>query len=141
MFYMCYNAQYSIAAGSRTFDTKPVSVAECGYEVSYNTSIHSIFMYADKPIEQEYPDSELEKMETSIYHISYMYFTLFGMSVTCVAGTGVSLLAKLCGRDRDQPIDPKLLAPCIRKKQSRDIPLTTRSAPSNLKWPKMVEMD
>ncbi|EGK97435.1 AGAP013403-PA [Anopheles gambiae str. PEST] len=133
MFYMCYNAQYSIAAGSRTFDTKPVSVAECGYEVRYNTSIHSIFMDADKLIEQEYPDSELEKMETSIYHISYMYFTLFGMSVTCVAGTVVSLLAKLCGRDRDQPIDPKLLAPCIRKKQSRDIPLTTRSAPSNLK--------
>nr|XP_049461850.1 sodium-coupled monocarboxylate transporter 1-like isoform X3 [Anopheles coluzzii] len=133
MFYMCYNAQYSIAAGSRTFDTKPVSVAECGYEVRYNTSIHSIFMDADKLIEQEYPDSELEKMETSIYHISYMYFTLFGMSVTCVAGTVVSLLAKLCGRDRDQPIDPKLLAPCIRKKQSRDIPLTTRSAASNLK--------
>uniref|UniRef100_A0A8W7P196 Sodium-coupled monocarboxylate transporter 1 n=1 Tax=Anopheles coluzzii TaxID=1518534 RepID=A0A8W7P196_ANOCL len=133
MFYMCYNAQYSIAAGSRTFDTKPVSVAECGYEVRYNTSIHSIFMDADTPIEQEYPDSELEKMETSIYHISYMYFTLFGMSVTCVAGTVVSLLSNLCGRDRDQPIDPKLLAPCIRKKQSRDIPLTTRSAPSNLK--------
>uniref|UniRef100_A0A182UDH0 Sodium/solute symporter n=1 Tax=Anopheles melas TaxID=34690 RepID=A0A182UDH0_9DIPT len=81
------NGTYSIAAGSRTFDTKPVSVAECGYEDSYNTSIHSIFMDADKLIEQEYPDSELEKMETSIYHISYMYFTLFGMSVTCVAGT------------------------------------------------------
>uniref|UniRef100_A0A182LRU4 Sodium/solute symporter n=1 Tax=Anopheles culicifacies TaxID=139723 RepID=A0A182LRU4_9DIPT len=77
MLYMCYSAQYSIASGSRTFDTKPVSVEECPYEYT-RSNITSGLLDAD---------SELEHVEKSIYHISYMYFTLFGTSVTCLSGT------------------------------------------------------
>nr|XP_040226243.2 sodium-coupled monocarboxylate transporter 1-like isoform X2 [Anopheles coluzzii] len=122
MLYMCYKAQYSIASGSRSFDTKPVSVEDCPYDYGRNATMG---LTED--------DSELEQLEKSIYHMSYMYFTLFGTSVTCLTGTVVSLLTKLCGSDRDQPIDPKLLAPCIRRIQPRDIPLTFQSVPTDSK--------
>ena len=122
MLYMCYKAQYSIASGSRSFDTKPVSVEDCPYDYERNATMG---LTED--------DSELGQLEKSIYHMSYMYFTLFGTSVTCLTGTVVSLLTKLCGSDRDQPIDPKLLAPCIRRIQPRDIPLTFQSVPTDNK--------
>ncbi|EAU75600.2 AGAP001965-PA [Anopheles gambiae str. PEST] len=122
MLYMCYKAQYSIASGSRSFDTKPVSVEDCPYDYGRNATMGLIE-----------DDAELEQLEKSIYHMSYMYFTLFGTSVTCLTGTVVSLLTKLCGSDRDQPIDPKLLAPCIRRIQPRDIPLTFQSVPTDNK--------
>uniref|UniRef100_A0A182XVS4 Sodium-coupled monocarboxylate transporter 1 n=1 Tax=Anopheles stephensi TaxID=30069 RepID=A0A182XVS4_ANOST len=108
MFYMCYNAQYSIASGRRTFDVKPVSVDDCSYEFAYNSTL----------TETKQGEQELEQIGKSIYHISYMYFTLFGMIVTCLAGTVVSLLSNARGRGRHGTIDPKLLAPCIRSTQS-----------------------
>uniref|UniRef100_A0A182SIB3 Uncharacterized protein n=1 Tax=Anopheles maculatus TaxID=74869 RepID=A0A182SIB3_9DIPT len=119
MLHMCYKAQYSIASGSRTFDTKPVSVEDCPYEYAYNSTTG--LMDAA---------SELDHVEKSIYHMSYMYFTLFGTSVTCLSGTIVSFLTKLRGNDRQQSIDPKLLAPCIRKMESGGIPLTFQTAPT-----------
>uniref|UniRef100_A0A182PQR2 Uncharacterized protein n=1 Tax=Anopheles epiroticus TaxID=199890 RepID=A0A182PQR2_9DIPT len=122
MLYMCYKAQYSIASGIRTFDTKPVSVQECSYEYAINATAGLID-----------DNAELEQVEKSIYHISYMYFTLFGTSVTCLAGTVVSLISRLRGDRRDQPIDPKLLAPCIRRMQPSDIPLTFTAVPTDIK--------
>ncbi|XP_050069302.1 sodium-coupled monocarboxylate transporter 1-like [Anopheles maculipalpis] len=122
MFYMCYNAQYSIATGSRTFDMKPVSVENCPYEFSYNSTLDDIN-----------GEKELELIGKSIYHISYMYFTLFGMSVTCLAGTVVSLLSKMVSRQRPATIDPKLLAPCIRKSQSNGIGLTIQNVTTDIK--------
>ncbi|XP_049287558.1 sodium-coupled monocarboxylate transporter 1-like [Anopheles funestus] len=130
MLYMCYKAQYSIASGSRTFDTKPVSVEECPYEYAYNTTGG----LADA-------ESELEHVEKSIYHMSYMYFTLFGTSVTCLTGTIVSFLTKLRGTSHQDPIDPKLLAPCIRKMQSTGIPLTFQAVPTDRKQAEMCETD
>ncbi|XP_050069210.1 sodium-coupled monocarboxylate transporter 1-like [Anopheles maculipalpis] len=126
MLYMCYKAQYSIASGSRTFDTKPVSVEDCPYDYAYNSTAGVTEM-----------ESELEQVEKSIYHMSYMYFTLFGTSVTCLAGTIVSYLSKLGGSDRPKSIDPKLLAPCIRRmlwmkeESSRETPLTLRAIPKD----------
>ncbi|XP_052890854.1 sodium-coupled monocarboxylate transporter 1-like [Anopheles moucheti] len=105
MFYMCYNAEYSIALGNKTFDTKPVSVEECPYDISY---INVSTINGEK---------ELDDIGSPIYHISYMYFTLFGMSVTCLAGTVISLLSKRLCKGRRQTVNPKLLAPCIRKIQ------------------------
>uniref|UniRef100_A0A182XVS5 Sodium-coupled monocarboxylate transporter 1 n=1 Tax=Anopheles stephensi TaxID=30069 RepID=A0A182XVS5_ANOST len=122
MLYMCYKAQYSIATGSRTFDMKPVSVEDCPYEHSYNSTVG----FTDA-------ESEIEQVEKSIYHMSYMYFTLFGTSVTCLSGTIVSFLTKLRGKDRQKSIDPKLLAPCIRKMQLGGIPLTFQAVPTDSK--------
>ncbi|XP_050069944.1 sodium-coupled monocarboxylate transporter 1-like [Anopheles maculipalpis] len=122
MLYMCYKAQYSIASGSRTFDTKPVSVEDCPYDYAYNSTAGVTEM-----------ESELEQVEKSIYHMSYMYFTLFGTSVTCLAGTVVSFLSKLRGSDRPKSIDPKLLAPFIRRMQSSGIPLTFQAVPTDSK--------
>ncbi|XP_035897146.1 sodium-coupled monocarboxylate transporter 1-like [Anopheles stephensi] len=122
MLYMCYKAQYSIATGSRTFDMKPVSVEDCPYEYSYNSTVG----FTDA-------ESDLDQVEKSIYHMSYMYFTLFGTSVTCLSGTIVSFLTKLRGKDRQKSIDPKLLAPCIRKMQSGEIPLTFQAVPTDSK--------
>ncbi|XP_053657639.1 sodium-coupled monocarboxylate transporter 1-like [Anopheles marshallii] len=130
MLYMCYKAQYSIASGSRTFDTKPVSVEECSYEYAYNRT--------DGLVDAE---SDLEQFEKSIYHMSYMYFTLFGTSVTCLAGTVVSFLTKLRGNYHQAPIDPKLLAPCIRKMQAGGIPLTFQAVPTDRKQAEMKETE
>uniref|UniRef100_A0A182PQR3 Sodium-coupled monocarboxylate transporter 1 n=1 Tax=Anopheles epiroticus TaxID=199890 RepID=A0A182PQR3_9DIPT len=134
MFYMCYNAQYSIATGSRSFGTKPVSVAECSYNFSYNNTA-----------DQVQPDSGFEEVEKSIYHISYMYFTLFGMSVTCLAGTVISMITKFCSDNQDQPVDPKLLAPCIRRKQTvaivRNIDVHTGHSLRSALVPKRYQTD
>ncbi|XP_058129121.1 sodium-coupled monocarboxylate transporter 1-like [Anopheles ziemanni] len=130
MLYMCYKAQYSIATGSRTFDTKPTSVEDCPYEFSYNSTV-------DIPLET---DETIEQVEKTIYHMSYMYFTLFGSVVTCLTGTVISLLTKLrTGGDRQEPIDPMLLAPCIRKKLPSGMPMTFLAVPTDSKQAEMVE--
>uniref|UniRef100_A0A182Q1N6 Sodium-coupled monocarboxylate transporter 1 n=1 Tax=Anopheles farauti TaxID=69004 RepID=A0A182Q1N6_9DIPT len=128
MLHMCYKAQYSIASGSRTFDTKPVSVDDCPYEHGYNMTMGRLDA-----------DTELEQVEKSIYHMSYMYFTLFGTSVTCLSGTVISLLTKLSGTARQQPIDPKLLAPCIRGMQPTGVPLEFLAVPTDSKRAEMSE--
>ncbi|XP_052865162.1 sodium-coupled monocarboxylate transporter 1-like [Anopheles cruzii] len=115
MLYTCFKAQYSIASGSRTFDTKPISVEACPYD--FNVTISAI------------DESAFEQVEKSFYHMSYMYFTLFGTSVTCLTGTIISLLTKLRSGNK-QPIDPKLLAPCIRRMQkSSALPAKFQAVP------------
>uniref|UniRef100_A0AAG5CYA8 Sodium/solute symporter n=1 Tax=Anopheles atroparvus TaxID=41427 RepID=A0AAG5CYA8_ANOAO len=132
MLYMCYKAQYSIASGSRTFDTKPISVEDCPYEFSYNSTVN---------LSVE-PGVTLEDEEKSFYHISYMYFTLFGTIVTCLAGTVISLLTKLRTRDvREKPIDPMLLAPCIRKKRPYAEPMAFLPVPTDSKQAEVNETE
>ncbi|XP_049538488.1 sodium-coupled monocarboxylate transporter 1-like [Anopheles darlingi] len=132
MLYTCFKAQYSIASGSRTFDTKPTSVMECPYEFAYN---------ATSPLGDDDDETTYEQMEKSIYHMSYMYFTLFGTSVTCLTGTVISLLTKLRSSDhRQPPIDPMLLAPCIRRLQTRVQPLTIHNVPTTLDCKQQIEL-
>ncbi|XP_053669659.1 sodium-coupled monocarboxylate transporter 1-like [Anopheles nili] len=130
MLFMCYKAQYLIASGSRTFDTKPTSVEDCPYEFAFNATAGQVTS-----------ETELEQVEKSIYHMSYMYFTLFGTSVTCLTGTVISLLAKLAGGEQQRPIDPKLLAPCIRKMKPKEMGLSFRAVPTDGKQAALEEED
>ncbi|XP_058129110.1 sodium-coupled monocarboxylate transporter 1-like [Anopheles ziemanni] len=122
MFYTCYMAQYGIASGSMKFETKPTSVDDCPYEFAYNTTAGNM-------------EETLEHVGKSFYHMSYLYFTLFGTVVTCVAGTLISYFNKLReGRDRqERTIDPKLLAPWIRGRQKEETVVAFHSVPTDSK--------
>lgn len=85
-----------MATGQIIYSTKQMDVSGCAYQYSNITK----------------PDPTFDEMEKSIHHISYLYFTLFGTIVSCTVGSLVSLLSNHVD---SEPIDPKLLAPFIRR--------------------------
>ncbi|KXJ69434.1 hypothetical protein RP20_CCG027050 [Aedes albopictus] len=96
MCYLCFRSQASMATGQIIYSTKQMDVSGCTY----------LYTNSSKP------DPTFDEMEKSIHHISYLYFTLFGTIISCTVGSVVSF----CNKDADvEPIDPKLLAPFIRK--------------------------
>ncbi|XP_021706833.1 sodium-coupled monocarboxylate transporter 1 isoform X2 [Aedes aegypti] len=96
MCYLCFRSQASMATGQIIYSTKQMDVSGCLYQYSNVTK----------------PDPTFDEMEKSIHHISYLYFTLFGTIVSCTVGSLVSLLSNHVD---SEPIDPKLLAPFIRR--------------------------
>lgn len=73
-------------------------------------------MVVDKPDEPDF----------AIYHISYIWYTLFGALITI----SVSLIVTFAiGANEPSKVDPKLLSPCIRRymriEEKREDPLGT----------------
>lgn len=114
MAWICAKAQAAIASGELSFTPKPVSTQECSYvfiadnPLSMFTSNKSALMEGAVPNE---PDFE-------IYHISYMWYTLFGALLTIIVATAVSFLV---GPNDPHEMDPKLLTPFVRRLLRKDI--------------------
>lgn len=96
MCYLCFRSQASLATGEIIYSTKDVDVSGCTYQFT-NTSK---------------PAATFDDLEKSLHHISYQYFTLFGTIISCTVGSLVSIIR---GNSDREPIDPKLVAPFIRR--------------------------
>lgn len=97
---MVYNTQVDIASGALLFSEKPTSVENCTY--SFDNSSFSIKNYNTSSIEQT------EKF----YHVSYLYYSLIGCSVTIIIA---NIIALTFGKQNIENVDPELLSPFIRK--------------------------
>lgn len=96
--YIAINAQAAVKSGEIVFETKPVSVEGCTYEFSQqNTTL---------------PTSQDDSLGFQLYHISYLYFSVLGTLITIIVSTIVSMFM---GFRNPTEIEPKLLAPCLRK--------------------------
>ncbi|XP_033625372.1 sodium-dependent multivitamin transporter-like [Asterias rubens] len=58
---------------------------------------------------------ETSSLLTTFYSVSYLWYSVIGMTVVLVVGVIVSLIT--CG-NRDEPVDSSLLTPCIAKLRS-----------------------
>lgn len=104
MSWICFKAQQDISSGKLSFDTKIVSTHGCHYS-----------FISDIPIQfniTSTPELEPESEEFKIYHMSYLWYTLVGASITIIISLIVSFLTT---PNRPEDIDLKFLSPCIRK--------------------------
>jgi solute carrier family 5 (sodium-coupled monocarboxylate transporter), member 8/12 len=95
MIYIVLRAQLDMMNGSLHFETKPTSVEGCSYN----------FTAADTP-------KPVEETVSQFHHISYLYYMPMGAILTCVFAF---LLSFLFGFDDPNLVDPRLLAPVMRK--------------------------
>lgn len=109
MAWICARAQAAIASGELYHATKPVDTQGCGYIFMAESPLNMLAINGttdaptvNEPIEPEF----------AIYHISFLWYTLFGASITIVVSTIVSAIN---GFNDPREMDPKLFAPCIRK--------------------------
>ncbi|XP_052866160.1 sodium-coupled monocarboxylate transporter 1-like [Anopheles cruzii] len=100
MAYIVIRAQVAIAAKEIVFPTKPVSIEGCEYDFNlppgYNVTVPSTGHIASK----------------SLHHVSFLFYTFIGASVTLMLG---SLSATILRRQQSDKLDPMLLAPFVRK--------------------------
>lgn len=113
MAWICASAQAAIATGELSFVPKPVNTHGCSYTfiaddplsmLAHNKTAGLILDEADEP-------------EFAIYHISYMWYTLLGALLTITVSTIASFLI---GPNDPYKIDPKLLAPFVRRILRKD---------------------
>lgn len=101
MMVIVFEAQAEMATGKLKFEYKPLSVNGCDYEFNTTLTTPAAAAMSD--------DSSIEK---SIFHISYLYYTLLGSSIVIVTST---VLSCIFGFEDPNEVDPRLLAPCLRK--------------------------
>lgn len=114
MAWICARAQAAIASGELAFNPKPTNTQGCSY-----------MFIADDPLSMLATNKSSllignleEEPEFAIYHISYMWYTLFGALLTMTIATIVSFLA---GPNDPHKLDPKLLTPFVRYLLRRNI--------------------
>lgn len=108
MAWICASAQKAIASGELSFATKPVDTHGCDYIFMAAQPLNMLAINGtDAPVSKEPIDSDF-----AIYHISYLWYTLFGALITIAMSFIVSLIS---GFNDPRKIDPKLIAPCMRK--------------------------
>lgn len=104
MMIIVFVAQAEITTGKLKFQYKPLSVEGCEYDFNRTTLTTSTVA----PNEIDSNDS----IEKSIFHISYLYYTLLG-SIIAVA-TAI-IFSCVFGFEDPEDVDPKLLAPFLRR--------------------------
>ncbi|KAM8705666.1 hypothetical protein ACLKA7_010036 [Drosophila subpalustris] len=105
MSWVSLNAQWAIASGAISYQTKPLSVDHCDYTfdvANLVTSAANATHSTGQATDDIFP----------LYRISYMWYTCLGSLITII----VALLSSLVfGTNDPNSIDPTLLTPCIRK--------------------------
>lgn len=115
MAWICAKAQTALASGELSFVTKPVDTQGCSYTFVATDPLSMLSINDTKVLVIE---EEIIEPEFAIYHISFMWYTLFGAIITIA----ISLIASfLVGANNPRNIDPKLLAPFVRKLLGNDI--------------------
>jgi len=89
--------QIEIARGNIIYPTKPVSVEGCTYEFNITNTLHN---------------KDPQEPEIDFFHLSFMYYTLLGLTIVIVSSVGYSLIF---GFNDPSDVDVRLLAPFIRK--------------------------
>lgn len=102
--YVVVRSQLDIASGLIKFETKVTSVEGC---------IHNF-----TGLQSQVQPTNVPELERSFHHISYLYYLPFGAIMTCLLA---SILSLFFGFEDPQMVDPRLLAPFIRKYFERKI--------------------
>lgn len=107
MAWICAQAQAAIATGELSFATKPVDTQGCDYSFMPENPLSMLGINGtDAPV-----FGHVEP-DFAIYHISYLWYTLFGALITI----GVSFIVSfISGFNDPRKLDPKLLAPVVRR--------------------------
>lgn len=113
MTWIITSAHNARSNGEIKYLTKPVSVDGCEYDFAH-------------PIKAEnssagdfLPKSEEDYVLPQIYHMSYLYYTLFGGMCTIT----IALLSSLVfGSNRPGDVDPSVVAPFVRKYMIKKMP-------------------
>lgn len=108
MMAIVFKAQAEIASGNMKFPYKPLSTEGCKY--NFSLLGESTLMVDDASTTT--PSSLLDDQEKHIYHVSYLYYTLVGSTIVTVLSV---LLSFIFGFQDPSEVDPRLLAPFIRK--------------------------
>lgn len=114
MAWICAKAQAAIATGELSFVTKPVNTQGCSYMFIADPPLSLLAMNKTESL----LSGEPSEPDFAIYHISYMWYTLFGALLTMVVS---SIASYIIGPNDAQKIDPKLLAPFVRRILRKDI--------------------
>ncbi|XP_063700697.1 sodium-coupled monocarboxylate transporter 1-like [Culicoides brevitarsis] len=94
-----YFTQMDVASGRLVFPEKPTSVENCTYAFDNSTLLTKSF-------------DDIETPEAKFYHVSYLYYSLIGTTVTIVVA---NLCALIFGKRDVENVDPALLSPIVRK--------------------------
>lgn len=111
MAWLCASAQNAIATGELKFPTKTLSTNECSYTFIEHQPMSMLAINTSLPILSITDYSEIDD-SFKIYHISYLYYTFLGFAITIVISIIVSCIL---GPNKPNELDPKLLAPFVRK--------------------------
>lgn len=120
MSWICFKAQKDISSGKLSFDTKIVSTNGCHYSFISDIPIHYNTTSTAEP----------EPEGFKIYHMSYLWYTLVGASITIIISFIVSFLTI---PNRPEDIDLKYLSPCIRKFIKPRVKQTATNDTQNIK--------
>lgn len=98
MIYIVARSQYDMAHGMLHYETKMTSVDGCTYNftIANNTT----------------PATPTRDEDREFHHISYLYYMPLGAIITCMSAF---ILSFLFGFEDPDNVDPRLLAPFIRK--------------------------
>ena len=105
MMFVLLKAQTEIAFGKTKYEYKPLSVSGCEYNFSSNEKAFDSLMTTTTSSTNS---EDVEK----VYHISYLYYSLLGALI--VVGASF-ILSFVFGFEDPTEVDPKLLAPFLRK--------------------------
>ncbi|XP_068156030.1 sodium-coupled monocarboxylate transporter 1 [Drosophila tropicalis] len=102
MSWVTLNAQWAIASGAISYQTKSLNVDQCDYSFNSTSLSHNSNHSVGALAQDIFP----------LYRISYMWYTSLGAAITIA----VALLSSFVfGKNNPNKIDPVLLTPCIRK--------------------------
>ena len=107
MMLIVFKAQTEMALGNMKFEYKPMSVSGCRYNFTLNNETTP-----NNYVTPTAPTIIGEPEKKQIYHISYLYYSLLGALIAISASFVLSV--GFCFQDPTE-VDPKLLAPFIRK--------------------------
>lgn len=112
MIYIIGKAQINIANGSIQYETKSFSVEGCTYNFTATDLSNRTF------------DGQTDDYEFEIHRVSYLYYLPMGAIITIL----ISFIASFfVGFEDPKNVDPRLLAPCMRKYLNNGKVFTTES--------------
>lgn len=110
MAWICTKAQTAMASGELSFVVKPTNTQGCSYTYIGSAPMNMLAVNvteAPSTIATLIDDSDF-----AIYHISYMWYTLLGATITIV----VAVIASFAlGANDPRTMNPKLLTPFVRR--------------------------
>lgn len=117
MAWICTRAQAAIATGELFHAIKPVDTQGCEYIFMAESPLNLLAVNGTYT-----PTTIIEdaiKPDFNIYHISYLWYTLFGCLITITVS---GIFSTLSGSFNDpRKMDQKLFAPIIRKYLKLDL--------------------
>lgn len=110
MSWLTLSVQAAIGAGKLTFEEKPVSTEGCHYDfIPRIVPVALSFLSEDEKLKAGENDLPM------FYQLSYLWYTLIGLIVSCAVGLIAAFVGLGQGPLDPRDVDPALLAPVVRR--------------------------